>query len=101
MFSFFKRRRERERLASRRDNHDRWAEIPYGKPVQIMYRRVATDRLVGTAGRVLTEKEHGITRHGGWVELTPNFPGIRGVHVYVRFGDSPPELLSLSDLAPA
>ena len=102
LFSFLGRRESNRlaRLATLRKSHFRWQKIPYGRPVQISKRHVTTDRLVGTVGAVLSEIEHGIAHHPGWIELA-RVPGIRGVHVLVKFGKNEPEIVNLFDLAPA
>ena len=94
------RRHEMARLYEVRKRHTRWKEVPYGKKVQVNRRLNSADKTIGTVGEVLPESEHGITRHSGWVEQTPDFPGIRGVHVLVRFGKDKPVLMSLHELAP-
>lgn len=79
----------------------RWEHIPYGQLVQIKPQTPDVDHPVGTVGKVLSEEEHGIVRHPGWVSIKPRFPGVHGCHVFVQFGKAEPELCSLSDLAPA
>jgi|SRR3984885_9964531 hypothetical protein len=90
---------EVERRKAAREAHIRWSRIPYGQPVQVAREHIGA-LPIGTIGRVLKEEEHGVARCPGYVTLTPNYRGIRGVHVLVAFGGADPKMMGLYDLAP-
>ena len=79
----------------------RWVP-PYGQKVEIVHRYLEKDPPLGTIGHVLTEAEHGITRHPGYVTMTTDFPGIRGFHYLVRLeGEGKPRKMTRDMFAPA
>ena len=102
MLSMFFGGSERKRLAELRRHRFGWDKPPpYGKPVQIRTLHICSKHPIGTVGVMLSEKDHGVTQHDGWAEMTPNFPGIRGIDFLVRFGNGNPEIVPISDLSPA